>query len=346
MLYGYDLQSTNTQSSNYPAIDLIDNVNKIVIQVTSNTSTNKIKEILEKIKKTNYEEYKIIFLYLCDEIPSNTRKKIKEFNCECLCFIDLIRGFQNNQKAIEIFISQIEQKDIYQRLCEYLILPNQWDFDEKGAFCKLDPNFEIIDIEAIEPFSNDSPNYDWLNSINAISKHYNAYKNKTLPTQYIEIRYNHRKIHSTFLYYFYNEKLTIATPSPCYLGYIDKIEVYLESYICYDRDFRNNINSRLTYFYQIIDCKQILPFDKFVNRSGILRYKKYPIIWIPIIFFENQKEHKNFIDFAKTKLPEFDYQKVLKTYEYIIDKNWQNKDSLLNCCIHFWAYDLYWSAFI
>lgn len=104
LLYGYNLESTNTKKSNFPAIDLIDNKNKIAIQVTSDTSINKIKYTLEKIKNTNYKDYKIFFLYLCDETPKNTLKKIDEFNCKCLSFIDLIREFQNNQKAINEFL--------------------------------------------------------------------------------------------------------------------------------------------------------------------------------------------------------------------------------------------------
>lgn len=352
LLYSYNLQSTNAQKSNYPAIDLIDNVNEIAIQVTSNTSIKKIKETLEKIKRTDFQNYKIIFLYLCDEISSNTRNKIKEFDCECLCFIDLIREFQNNEKAINEFLLKIEQKDIYQRLCEYLILPTQWDFDEKGAFCKLDPNFEIVSI-----YDEDLPNHlirmandwNWLNSINAISKHYDIYKNKTLPIQHIQIYYNQRKIYETFLYIFYGEGLTIATPSLCSLNWrIDDMEIYLESYVCCDNDFINNINSRLTYFYYILDLNQTnekISFDNFINKKSILKYRKDFSRWIPIIFFKDQHEQNKFIEFAKIKIAKFNYLTIFKKYEYYLDKNWKNKDSLLHCCIHFWAYDLYWDCF-
>lgn len=349
LLYGYDLKSTNTQKSNYPAIDLVDNINKIAIQVTSNTSTNKIKETIEKIKDTDYKDYKIIFLYLCDEISNNTRKKAKEFSCECLCFIDLIREFQDNEKAIDKFMLKIEQKDIYQRLCEYLILPNQWDFDERGAFCKLDPNFEIIDIDTPESFSSDRPKYDWLNSIEAISKNYNIWKGKTIPIQYIQIHYNKRQIHQTFLYSFFDEILTVATPSPYHLGCIDNIEVYLESYVHCDNDFSKNINSRLTYFNfyhnrQGGQCKKI-SFDDFINKRSVLSYKKDCNRWIPIIFFKDQQEQSEFIKIIKEKLVKFDYLKILEKNKYQIDTRWRDKDSLLNCCIHFWAYDLYWDSF-
>ena len=350
LLYGYNLQSTNAKKGNYPAIDLADNVNKIAIQVTSNTSSSKIKETLEKIKQTDFQNYKIIFLYLCDEIASNTRKKAKEFGCECLCFIDLIREFQNNEKATNEFLLKIEQKDIYQRLCEYLILPNQWEFDDNGAFCKLDPNFEIVNIydeDLPDYYIRNTHDYDWLNSISAISKNYNTWKGKTLPIQHIKIHYNKREIHKTFLYIFYGEILTITNTNPSIYGLdyrIDNIEVYLESYICYDKDYVKNINSRLTYLYRDRQYNK-MSFDEFVNTKSVLKFQKDYSRWIPIIFFKDQHEHNKFIEFTKAKLAEFNYSQILEKYEHQIDKNWKNKDSFLHCCIHFWAYDLYWDCF-
>lgn len=240
------------------------------------------------------------------------------------------------------------QKDIYGRLCEYLILPNQWDFDEKGAFCKIDPNFEIIDInddDLQDYYIKDANEYDWLNSIHAISKNYKQWLDKSLPIQHIKICYNQRQIYSTFLYNFFGEILTIATPSPYHLDYIDNIEVYLESYICCDGNNKNNINSMLTYFYRNNRYKK-MSFYEFINKRNVLTYQKPNLPnWIPIIFFKNQQEHSNFIEFVKQSLTRFDYSEILKKYKDKIDTRWGNQDSLLNCCIHFWAYDLYWDLF-
>lgn len=346
LLYGYNLESTNTKKSNFPAIDLIDNKNKIAIQVTSDTSINKIKYTLEKIKNTNYKDYKIFFLYLCDETPKNTLKKIDEFNCKCLSFIDLIREFQNNQKAINEFLFKIEQKDVYEYLCEYLILPNQWIFDGNGgAFCKLNPNYEILKLDNTLGYISDG---DWFNSINAISKHYS--KEKSMPKYDIQINYNTKCIKQTFLYSFYEEDLTIAPPSQYFIEtpYKSIIALYLGGYIYNDNDANKNIKARLTYLYYVYGEDNInLSFNDFVNKRNVLQYKKNndSSKWIPIIFFQDTEEQNKFRDFVKDNIDKFDYSKSSKKYEDKIDLNWKNEDALINCCFHYWAYDLYWDCF-
>lgn len=355
LLYGYNLESTNTKKSNFPAIDLIDNKNKIAIQVTSDTSINKIKYTLEKIKNTNYKDYKIFFLYLCDETPKNTLKKIDEFNCKCLSFIDLIREFQNNQKAINEFLFKIEQKDVYEYLCEYLILPNQWVFDGfKGAFCKLNPNYKIINIYKIpSPYSKNRPDYDWFNSIYAISKHYINMKDKPIPISYIKIGYNKIDILNglILLYNFYEENLIIASPNIycSILPYKSLVGgLYLGGYIYNDNDANKNIKARLTYLYYVYGEDNInLSFNDFVNKRNILHYKKNndSSKWIPIIFFQDTEEQNKFRDFVKDNIDKFDYSKSSKKYEDKIDLNWKNEDALINCCFHYWAYDLYWDCF-
>ena len=346
LLYGYNLESTNTKKSNFPAIDLIDNKNKIAIQVTSDISINKIKDTLEKIKNMDYKDYQIIFLYLCDETPKNTRKKIDEFNCKCLSFIDLIREFQNNQKAIDEFLFKIEQKDVYEYLCEYLILPNQWIFDGNGgAFCKLNPNYEILKLDNTFGYISDG---DWFNSINAISKHYN--KEKPMPKYDIQINYNTKCIKQTFLYSFYEEDLTIAPPSQYFIEtpYKSIIALYLEGYIANDKDANNNIKARLTYLYYFYGEDNInLSFNDFINKRNVLQYKKTydSCRWIPIIFFQDTEEQNKFSKFVKENIDKFDYSKASEKYEYKIDFNWKNEGALINCCFHYWAYDLYWDCF-
>lgn len=356
LLYGYNLESTNTKRSNFPAIDLIDNKNKIAVQVTSDTSINKIKDTLEKIKNTDYKDYEIIFLYLCDETPKNTRKKIDEFNfnCKCLSFIDLIREFQNNTKAINEFLYKMEQKDVYEYLCEYLILPNQWIFDGlKGAFCKLKPNYKIVNIYNIpSPYSKSRPYYDWLNSIDAISKHYAYMKNKPIPISYIKIGYNKINILNglILLYDFYEENLTIASPTQYFIQspYKSIIALYLEGYIANDKDASKNIKARLTYLYYLYGEENInLSFNDFINKRNVLHYKKTydGSKWIPIIFFQDAEEQNKFSEFVKDNINKFDYSKASEKYKDKIDFDWKNEDALINCCFHYWAYDLYWDCF-
>lgn len=59
LLYGYQLENANKKEHNCKGIDLIDKHNNIFIQVTSNTSNNKINKSLEMAEKyfQEHEEY-------------------------------------------------------------------------------------------------------------------------------------------------------------------------------------------------------------------------------------------------------------------------------------------------
>ncbi|WMT41183.1 SMEK domain-containing protein [Paenibacillus sp. D2_2] len=68
-IYGYKLESGNVSSANMEAIDLIDTENKLVIQVSSTATKQKIENTLNKEKTSEYaaENYKIKFLFIADE---------------------------------------------------------------------------------------------------------------------------------------------------------------------------------------------------------------------------------------------------------------------------------------
>lgn len=67
--YGYKLESANVSSANTAAIDLIDSENKLVIQVSSTATKQKIEKTLSNEKTTEYaaENYNIKFLFIADE---------------------------------------------------------------------------------------------------------------------------------------------------------------------------------------------------------------------------------------------------------------------------------------
>ena len=72
LIFGYKLKNVNVVEKNAPAIDLIDEENKISIQVTSDNSSTKIRHTIhEYIDNKAYEKYdRLIVLIL-------TRKKKK-----------------------------------------------------------------------------------------------------------------------------------------------------------------------------------------------------------------------------------------------------------------------------
>ena len=54
LIYGYSLSNGNNKERNLTAVDLVDKVNRIAIQVTSDTSAEKVSETLRKYKEKSY----------------------------------------------------------------------------------------------------------------------------------------------------------------------------------------------------------------------------------------------------------------------------------------------------
>jgi len=75
-VYDWNLKNANLIEENFPAIDLVDDTHKIVIQVTSTTTPAKLRTTIEKFKKLEqYSDYKLKMFYIKNK-PS--LKKTKE----------------------------------------------------------------------------------------------------------------------------------------------------------------------------------------------------------------------------------------------------------------------------
>lgn len=74
ILFNYKLQNINLNDNNSSAIDLVDSKNKIIFQVTSTASKQKIQNTLDKKVLKEYEGYNIKFLFISDP-EQNLRKK-------------------------------------------------------------------------------------------------------------------------------------------------------------------------------------------------------------------------------------------------------------------------------
>jgi hypothetical protein len=79
-VYGWNLKNANLLKENFPAIDLIDETNMIVIQVTSTTDTSKLRGTIEKFKKLDdeYSIYDLKMFYIKDKPNFNT-SSLEEF---------------------------------------------------------------------------------------------------------------------------------------------------------------------------------------------------------------------------------------------------------------------------
>lgn len=66
IVYRYSLENYNKNKKNAPAFDLIDNTNKIIIQVTATCKKQKIEDTLKKEYLTNKmdEGYRLKFIFI------------------------------------------------------------------------------------------------------------------------------------------------------------------------------------------------------------------------------------------------------------------------------------------
>ena len=74
-LYDWGLENLNASTQNVESIDLIDNINKIFIQVSATKTTDKINSSLKKDKISNYKNYTFKFISIAHD-ADDLRKKI------------------------------------------------------------------------------------------------------------------------------------------------------------------------------------------------------------------------------------------------------------------------------
>ncbi len=119
-IYGYSLVNANFESKNIACIDLIDNKNKLIYQITTTRTKEKIEKTLKALNKPEYKEYTIKIFYLLEK--ANPQKDI-ELETQygvilkdiLLDYTDLIRDINNLdlEKLVELnrkYFVGIEEK--------------------------------------------------------------------------------------------------------------------------------------------------------------------------------------------------------------------------------------------
>ena len=97
-VYGWDLKNANLLKENFPAIDLIDEENMIVIQVTSTTDSTKLRNTVEKFENLDdeYSIYDLKMFYIKDK-PKFSKAILEEFeNVELLGIKDILHEVKAN----------------------------------------------------------------------------------------------------------------------------------------------------------------------------------------------------------------------------------------------------------
>ncbi|QRZ21544.1 SMEK domain-containing protein [Vibrio sp. sp1] len=135
LLYGYELENLNKVLQNVEAIDLIDHKNKIIIQVSSTCTKNKVESALEKEIIKKYLSYNFKFISISKD-ASNLRKN----NFKNPHGI----SFSPSRDIIDIpsILNEILQKDIAGQMSVYNFIKGELGNGVDVA--KLDSNLAII----------------------------------------------------------------------------------------------------------------------------------------------------------------------------------------------------------
>ena len=116
-VYGWTVLNANSIKQNIEAIDLIDNTNKLIIQVSATASKQKIESSLSKSSIKNYSGYTFIFISIAkdaDELRRDTFKNPHEIKftpssdiMDVNSILSKIRGLPiSDQKRIYEFVKK------------------------------------------------------------------------------------------------------------------------------------------------------------------------------------------------------------------------------------------------
>ena len=68
LIYGLSLENANSKRKNYPAIDLLDDKNRVAFQVTSTANSEKVKHTLVEFNKHGLEKnFDLLYIYILSE---------------------------------------------------------------------------------------------------------------------------------------------------------------------------------------------------------------------------------------------------------------------------------------
>ncbi len=183
LLYGYNLKNLNESQQNVEAIDLIDNDKRVVIQVSSTSTKQKIESSLNKELISKYSGYTFIFISIAKDANDLRDKTYK--NPHSISFNPKNDIYDITSILNTIVLINIDkQKEIYQFIKKEL--------GDEVDIVKLDSNLAtVINILAKENWdeanSYDTPNafeierkitYNELNSSKEIINEYQIFYGK------------------------------------------------------------------------------------------------------------------------------------------------------------------------
>lgn len=114
LIFGYNFRNLNKDNQNIESVDLIDERNHILAQVSATTTTRKIKDTLSKEILNEYVGYTIIFIFISDkdarklrqqefEKPKNVSFDSKKDIYDVTCLLSIINSLEDIDKIKEIY---------------------------------------------------------------------------------------------------------------------------------------------------------------------------------------------------------------------------------------------------
>ena len=100
-IYDLKLINANSLSSNYPAIDLVDNTNNIVYQITTTKTKDKVEHTLTKIAETIYKDFSLKIFFLLEK--ANFQKETKDYFLKKfgINIADILKDYRDLVRDIE-----------------------------------------------------------------------------------------------------------------------------------------------------------------------------------------------------------------------------------------------------
>ncbi len=75
LIFGYNFRNLNEENQNIESVDLIDETNHILVQVSATATKRKIEKTFKKDSLNQYNNYSFIFIFISDKDTKNLRKQ-------------------------------------------------------------------------------------------------------------------------------------------------------------------------------------------------------------------------------------------------------------------------------
>lgn len=180
-LYGWNLENLNKVKQNVEAIDLIDNANKIVIQVSSTNTKQKIEDALGKGIMANYKGWSFKFISIARNADNLRDKTFK--NPNGLNFIPANDIYDSQSFSREIFGLGIDRMEVVYNFIRKELGNDATSLAIESDLAKVISMLAQVDWSAFEQIKLDNEfqidakiDYNELVKSKAIIKEYNIYQ--------------------------------------------------------------------------------------------------------------------------------------------------------------------------